>query len=454
MHSALMAISPLDGRYQTQLTALQPLVSEFGLMRFRVQVEIEWFLTLSLSTDIPEIPVFNSTLQEQLRDIYRHFSLDDALKIKAFEATTNHDVKAIEYFIKDKFQAYPELIPFAEFIHFACTSEDINNLAYALMLQQTREILVAALNRLTYSLLELAHTYAAIPLLSRTHGQPATPTTVGKEFANFVARLQQQLPIFSQQKIYGKLNGAVGNFNAHRIAYPEINWPEFSKHFIMSLGLEPQTYTTQIEPHDWIAEYFSPIMRINSILIDCARDLWGYISLNYFQQKIIRSEVGSSTMPHKVNPIDFENAEGNLRLANSIMNFLSNQLMTSRWQRDLVDSTLLRNCGVSLAHSLLAYQSLEKGLSKIVINETVIHQDLNQHWEILTEAIQTVMRRYQCPEPYEQLKKFSRGQALTQSMILAFIDQLAIPEDAKTALKKLTPHTYLGFATELASSAK
>lgn len=449
--NTLTAISPLDGRYLDKVQELQPIFSEFGLMRFRLLIEVKWLIALSQHAQITEINNLDSSDKDFLLMLYENFSFDDAKRIKEIEGTTNHDVKAIEYFIKEKIIENPNLANISEFIHFACTSEDINNLSYALMLKEAKEqTLLPLMDDIILWLRKFAHDTATLPMLSRTHGQSASPTTVGKEFANFVARLQRQRDQFHLIKINGKINGAVGNFNAHQSAYPEIDWNEFSQQFITSFDLHFNSYTTQIEPHDFIAEYSQAIMRFNTILIDLARDCWGYISLDYFKQNIKKGEVGSSTMPHKVNPIDFENAEGNLSLGSAILDFLSQRLPISRWQRDLVDSTLLRNLGVAMGHCLLGYKSLLKGLNKLALNENKIQQDLAQHWEVLAEPIQTVMRRYGLKNPYEQLKQFSRGKKLDEAAIKTFIQQLELSDDVKKELLRLTPATYIGLAARLA----
>lgn len=449
--SALTALSPLDGRYGAKTAELRPLMSEYALIRFRVLVEVRWLEALAHHPGIPEVPTLDHAAQEFLNNIISQFSLEDATRIKTIEKQTNHDVKAVEYFLKEKLAQHSTLNAIKEFIHFACTSEDINNLAYALMVQETRDTaLVPRQKQLVKSLGTLAHDYAAQPMLSRTHGQSATPTTVGKEFANFVARLHRQIHAIMEVAIYGKINGAVGNFNAHYAAYPEVNWSILSQDFVTRLGLTWNPYTTQIEPHDYLAELFAAISRFNSILIDFNRDVWGYISLGYFKQKQVAGEIGSSTMPHKINPIDFENSEGNLGLANAIFNFLSQQLLTSRWQRDLVDSTLLRNLGVVFGHSLLAYQSTEQGINKLTIDTSTLDRDLDTHWEVLAEAIQTVMRRYDIPEPYEKLKALTRGNKIEKSDIIAFINTLALPNAVKQQLQALTPGTYIGDAANLA----
>jgi adenylosuccinate lyase len=447
----LTAISPLDGRYGNRLAELRPIFSEFALIKYRVQVEVLWLEMLSSVSAIKEVPALNAATQQALHTIFKDFTLADAERIKAIEKKTNHDVKAVEYFVKEKMAAHAELTKLQEFVHFACTSEDINNLAYGLILQEAKinYILPKTLEVIT-SICELAHRFADQPMLARTHGQAATPTTVGKEMANFAARLQRQYTQLQKTIILGKCNGAVGNFNAHYAAYPEIDWQDISRQFVERLGLQWNAYTTQIEPHDYIAELFAVLSNINNILIDFNRDVWGYISLGYFQQKVIADEVGSSTMPHKINPIDFENAEGNLGLANAIMGFLGNQLLTSRWQRDLVDSTLLRNMGVAIAHSLLAYQSTLKGISKLEINQAVLEYDLAQAWEVLAEPIQTIMRRYGIPEPYEKLKALTRGKPIDQGMLEDFVDELSLPDAVKKQLKQLSPRAYTGLAASLA----
>jgi adenylosuccinate lyase len=451
--SSIMAISPLDGRYQDKVAALRPLVSEYGLIRLRVLVEIRWLEMLAASGKLPEVPSLSTKAKDLLNSIIENFSEKDASRIKDIEQGINHDVKAVEYFIKECIQDNEELAKVLEFIHFGCTSEDINNLAYALMLQTARtEVIVPKLNELLASLKQLAHTHAALPMLARTHGQPATPTTIGKEFANVAARLQRQLDQLVSSPILGKLNGATGNYNAFLVAYPEIDWQQLSKQFVTQLGLTWNPYTTQIEPHDYIAECFAVLNRINTILIDFNRDMWGYIALNYFKLKTLSNEVGSSAMPHKVNPIDFENAEGNLGIANALLEHMASKLPVSRWQRDLSDSTVLRNIGVALGYSLLAYQSTSKGLSKIAPNIEVLQEDLDQHWEILAEPIQTVLRRYGIEQPYEKLKAFTRGRKIDKAMLHEFINQLALSEKVKQQLLTLTPSTYLGCAVELSKN--
>ncbi len=451
MSLPLTALSPLDGRYASKVDALRPIFSEYGLMHRRVQVEVAWLIALSDATGITELPPFPAAARATLRKIADDFSVDDAQRIKDIEATTNHDVKAVEYFIKERIGNDPALKQAQEFVHFACTSEDINNLAYALMLRDARaHVLLAELDKVAARLRELAHTYADLPMLARTHGQTASPTTLGKEMANVVARLERQRAGLAAISIPGKLNGAVGNFNAHAIAYPEIDWRTFSRRFVESLGLEWQPYTTQIEPHDGIAELCDAQRRIDTILIDLARDVWAYISLGYFKQKLKAGEVGSSTMPHKVNPIDFENAEGNFGVANALLEHFSRKLPISRWQRDLTDSTTLRALGEAFGHALIGFASLEKGLGKLEINADRIAADLDHSWEVLAEAIQTVMRRHGLPEPYEQLKALTRGKGITHETLQHFIGTLDLPDAARQRLLALTPATYTGLAAELA----
>jgi len=447
----LNALSPVDGRYAGKVDELRPIFSEFGLIKARVTVEVRWLQALSENNEIAEVPQFAEETHQLLDSIVSEFSLDDAQRIKDIESTTNHDVKAVEYFLKEKTADNAELLAVSEFIHFACTSEDINNLSYALMLKEGRdEVMGPAIANVIDDIKEKAISYAAIPLLSRTHGQTASPSTMGKEFANVVARLERQLLQLEDIDILGKINGAVGNYNAHYSAYPDIDWPAFAEDFVESLGLSFNPYTIQIEPHDYIAEYFHVLARINTILIDFARDVWGYISVGYFKQKTIAGEIGSSTMPHKVNPIDFENAEGNFGIANALMNHFSEKLPISRWQRDLTDSTVLRNLGTCLAHSLIGFKSLQKGVSKLEINEEKLLQDLDANWEVLAEPIQTVMRRYGIEKPYEKLKELTRGQGIDQRSMQAFIQTLEIPEDAKLQLLALTPASYTGCAVQLA----
>lgn len=451
--TTLLAISPLDGRYAEKTHDLRPIFSEFGLMKFRVFVEVRWLQALAKNPDISEIGPFSQHIYHQLDNIAQNFSMADAQRIKNIENTTKHDVKAVEYFIKEKIAGNPELAATSEFVHFACTSDDINNLSYALMLQSARQqIALPLMDELINSLKKLAHQFADQPMLSRTHGQTASPTTLGKEIANAVARLIKQRNQFVDVALFGKINGAVGNFNAHLVAYPEIDWLGFTQQFIKDLGLTWNTYTTQIEPHDFIAEYCHALIRFNTILIDLARDIWGYISIGYFVQQRVDAEIGSSTMPHKINPIDFENAEGNLSLANALLSFLAERLPVSRWQRDLVDSTLLRNCGVAIAHSTIAYQSLTKGLAKLTINAEKLLADLDNAWEVLAEPIQVVMKKYGITNAYEQLKSLTRGKVIDQKTIQQFIKQLNIPQNAKEELLALTPRNYLGNAAELAKN--
>ena len=453
--STLTTISPVDGRYQNKTDVLRPIFSEYGLFRFRVLVEIEWLKKLSKNPNIKEIESFPASSISLLDNIKNNFSIDDAKQIKKIEKISNHDMKAVEYFIREKIQSDPKLKNVSQFIHFACTSEDINNLSYALMLKDAREnILLPKLQKLIIILQEMSDSYASIPMLSRTHGQIASPTTLGKEMAIYVYRALRQMKQFENIELLGKLNGAVGNFNAHFAAYPDINWMSLSKEFIEELGLTWNPYTTQIESHDYMAEYFHTLARTNTILIDLCRDLWGYISLGYFNLKPIKGEVGSSTMPHKVNPIDFENAEGNFGIADSIFEHLAMKLPTSRWQRDLSDSTILRNAGVGIAHTIIAFDSTVAGLSKIDINKNVIHEDLKDSWEVLTEPIQTVMRRYNIDNAYEKLKKLSLEQKINKEILHNFIEQLDIPDDAKSRLKELNPSNYLGNAEIQAKSIK
>lgn len=445
-----MAVSPIDGRYQEKVKSLQPIFSEYGLIYHRVLIEIRWLQALANHSGIPEIPVFTSEINHYLNKILEDFSEQDALRVKTIETITRHDVKAIEYFIKEKLQEHPDLIAISEFVHFACTSEDINNLAYSLMLENARQnCLLPLINEIISHTSQLAHNYAKQPMLSRTHGQAATPTSIGKEFANFVSRFKQGREQIIKVKLLGKINGAVGNFNAHRISYPEVNWPALAQSFVESLGLSWNPLTTQIEPHDCIAELLDAIARFNTVLLDFNRDIWGYISLDYFKQKIEEGQVGSSTMPHKVNPIDFENSEGNLGISNALLQHFSNKLPISRWQRDLSDSTVLRNLGVAFAHSLIAYQACLQGMYKLDINIIIINHDLNQHWEVLAEPIQTVMRRYNIPQPYEKLKSLTQGKKVTQESLHNFINTLDLSDNIKKQLKLLTPHNYIGYAEEL-----
>ena len=448
----LLCLSPLDGRYRTKVAALRAHFSEFALLRRRVEVEVAWLIALGDEPAIAEVPPFSAAARAALAQTVEAFSVTDAAAIKAIESRTNHDVKAVEYWLKERFVDQPEIARVAEFIHFACTSEDINNLSHALMLQGARrDVLLPALEAIAGALRGLAHAYAGLPMLSRTHGQAATPTTLGKEMANVAARLERQIAAIGRQPLLGKINGAVGNFNAHLAAYPEVDWERLARGLVESFGLEFNAHTTQIEPHDAMAELFDAFMRANTILIALDRDVWGYISLGYFKQKLREGEVGSSTMPHKVNPIDFENSEGNLGLANAILHHLSSKLPVSRWQRDLTDSTVLRNMGIALGYCLLGYVSCSQGLGKLEVNARRVAEDLDANWEVLAEPIQTVMRRYGVENPYEQLKALTRGkQGITPASLHAFIDTLAIPAAVKARLKTLTPATYLGKAEELA----
>jgi adenylosuccinate lyase len=447
--SSLTAVSPIDGRYGSKSADLRPIFSEFGLIRHRVLVEVRWLQALAAHNDILEIPTLSEHATNILDAIVDNFNEDDARRVKNIERTTNHDVKAVEYFLKEKIAGNEELESISEFIHFACTSEDINNLSHALMLREGRgQVLLPLIDELISSIRQLAHQLADKPMLSRTHGQPASPTTMGKELANVVYRLRRQREQIASIPLLGKINGAVGNYNAHLAAYPEIDWPGFANQFVESLGIDWNPYTIQIEPHDYIAELFDAIGRMNTILIDFCRDTWSYISLGYFKQKTIAGEIGSSTMPHKVNPIDFENGEGNLGIANAIFDHLAAKLPLSRWQRDLTDSTVLRNLGVGLAHTSIALQSIQRGLDKLEANAQIMLDDLAQNWEVLAEPIQTVMRRYGIEKPYEKLKELTRGQRITPKELQTFIDQLEIPEHAKDSLKRLTPMNYIGNAKE------
>ena len=454
--SALTAISPIDGRYQSKTQSLAQFFSEYALIKYRVIVEIEWLKSLSESKDLKEIQGISKSSVNKLNSLVQNFSLDDALAVKKIEETTNHDVKAVEYWLRQVLKAEEDINPITPFIHFACTSEDINNLSYALMLKGARDqVLIPKIDTIISNLADLSLKYAKIPMLSRTHGQPASPTTLGKELANTVYRLERQMASLARTTLQGKMNGAVGNFNAHLSAYPDYDWEAHSNNVIQGLGLDPIPYTTQIEPHDGIAEVFDCLMRINTILIDLNRDLWGYISIGYFKQKVKAGEIGSSTMPHKVNPIDFENSEGNLGLSNAVLNHLSRKLPISRWQRDLTDSTVLRNMGVGLGYALLAYDSCLKGLSKLDINLNKLNEDLEQCWDVLAEPVQTVMKKYGIENAYEQLKDLTRGQGgITKSGLHNFIATLNIPDDAKQRLINLTPQSYTGIAQQLAQKIK
>jgi adenylosuccinate lyase len=449
--SELTAVSPIDGRYAQQAQALREIFSEYGLLKQRVIVEVNWLSTLARLHLVPEVPALSSEAQGWLDELIDGFDESQAQRVKAIEATTRHDVKAVEYYLKERLGAYPELAPLVEFVHFACTSEDINNLAHGLMLQEGRDdVLLPLITQVIDRLREMAHQHAYQSMLSRTHGQPATPTTLGKELANVVARLERQLQQISAVSIMGKMNGAVGNYNAHRAAYPDVDWLVVGAEFVESLGLEPNPYTTQIEPHDYMAELFDALARCNQVLLDLCRDIWSYISIGYFGQKTVAHEVGSSTMPHKVNPIDFENAEGNLGLANALFGHLAAKLPVSRWQRDLSDSTVLRNMGVGFAYTSIALQSILRGLDKLEVNQIRITDDLLQNWEVMAEPIQTVMRRYGVPEAYEKLKALTRGKQIDRAQVEAFVQALEIPQEAKARLLELTPCSYLGYAVALA----
>ena len=451
LKSPLLAISPLDGRYHSKCKDLAPYFSEYALMQYRVLVEIKWLQKLAAHEGIPELEQISPEGLEFLDDLVEKFSVQDAERIKEIEATTNHDVKAVEYFIKEKLAGSSELTAQLEFVHFACTSEDINNLSYALMLRDGRDkVIIKEMQGLIDKMSALANEYAEQPLLCRTHGQPASPSTVGKEFANVVHRLRRQVSQISANEILGKINGAVGNYNAHYAAYPDVDWANFSQEFVQQLGLSWNPYTTQIEPHDYIAELFAALCRFNTVLIDFDRDIWSYISLGYFKQRTVAGEVGSSTMPHKVNPIDFENSEGNLGIANAIMAHLAEKLPISRWQRDLTDSTVLRNLGTGMAHSLIAFRATMKGLNKLELNAAAIDRDIDNCWEILAEPIQTVMRRYRIEQPYEKLKELTRGKQIDQAAIQQFVKELDIPDQAKQLLMEMTPRQYLGNAIQQA----
>lgn len=449
--SPLTALSPLDGRYAAKVDILRDLFSEYGLMRQRVRVEVRWLEALADAPDVPEIPSLSAASLKRLDELIKGFDLAAANRIKEIESTTNHDVKAIEYYLKEQVGEDAELTKVSEFLHFACTSEDINNLSYALLLLEAREShILGIMDRIVERLRGLAHRYAEVPMLSRTHGQPASPTTLGKEIANIVFRLRRQREQLAAVQILGKMNGAVGNYNAHLAAYPDVDWQTLSSEFVRSLGLEWTPYTVQIEPHDYMAEYFDALARFNTVLLDLCRDIWGYISLGYFKQKLIAGEVGSSTMPHKINPIDFENAEGNLGLANAILRHFAEKLPVSRWQRDLTDSTVLRNIGVGIGHSVLAYESFLKGLSKLEADAERMAADLGGNWEVLAEAIQTVMRRHGVAQPYEQLKALTRGRRMDADTLRAFIRELDIPNADKARLLEMTPASYIGLAAQLA----
>ncbi|MBU2877204.1 MULTISPECIES: adenylosuccinate lyase [Aliiglaciecola] len=448
--SALTAVSPVDGRYGSKSSALRHYFSEYGLLKYRVLVEVRWLQKLSTTAEITEVPAFSAEAMTLLNNIVDNFCEQDALRIKAIEKTTNHDVKAVEYFLKEKVENNQELNSVSEFIHFACTSEDINNLSHGLMLSEAREqVILPYCDKLIAETKRLAIDYKSIPMMARTHGQPASPTTMGKEMANVMHRLQRQREQIKDVTILGKINGAVGNYNAHISAYPDIDWNAFSQSFVESLGLNWNQYTTQIEPHDYIAELYDAMARFNTILIDFDRDIWGYIALGHFKQKTIAGEIGSSTMPHKVNPIDFENSEGNLGLANAMFNHLATKLPISRWQRDLTDSTVLRNLGVGMGYSVIAYESTLKGISKLQVNEQSLRNELDSNWELLAEPIQTVMRRYGIEKPYEKLKELTRGKKVDQAAIAEFIDNLDLPNNVKTELKQISPANYIGDAIAL-----
>jgi adenylosuccinate lyase len=450
--STLTALSPLDGRYRRKVAALAEHFSEYALIRERVRVELVWLEALADEPGIIEVSAFSATTRQKLSQTARDFSVADAERVKAIERTTNHDVKAVEYWLKERFADVPEIARAAEFIHFACTSEDINNLAYGLMIAGARrDVLMPALTALIADLRSLAHQHAALPMLARTHGQPATPTTLGKEIANVVVRLERAGTEFGEAVLPGKLNGAVGNYNAHLAAYPDVDWEMLAQRVVTRLGMQFNAYTTQIEPHDGLAALFDALARVNTILIDFNRDIWGYVSLGYFRQKVSEGEVGSSTMPHKINPIDFENSEGNLGLANALLHHLAQKLPISRWQRDLTDSTVMRNVGVAFGYALLGYVACRQGLGRLAADPARLAADLDANWEVLAEPIQTVMRRYGIDNPYEQLKALTRGKAgMTRETLHAFIDALALPPEAKTRLKALTPSSYIGKASELA----
>jgi adenylosuccinate lyase len=453
MPHALTALSPLDGRYASKVDALRPIFSEYGLIKARITVEVEWLIALANESGIPELPQFSAAQTQRLRDIVARFTVEEAEKVKAIERTTNHDVKAVEYYLKQQLEADTELAPAKEFVHFACTSEDINNLSYALMLAEGRDaVMLPALDAVISTLAAMSHAHAELPMLSRTHGQTASPTTLGKEMANVVARLRRQREQLVAVQLSGKINGAVGNYNAHVAAYPAVNWPQLAQGFVEGLKLDFNPYTTQIEPHDCVAELGDALRRANTILIDLSRDIWGYVSLGYFKQRLKEGEVGSSTMPHKVNPIDFENAEGNLGIANALLEHFSAKLPISRWQRDLTDSTVLRALGTGFGHTLVALDSLSKGLGKLEVNPQRLADDLDASWEVLAEAVQTVMRRYGLPNPYEQLKALTRGQGITRDSMREFIATLDLPAQAKAELMQMTPGSYTGHAAALATS--
>lgn len=451
--SELTAISPIDGRYGARLSNLKEIFSEYGLIKNRVKVEVSWLRMLANHPGIPEVPALSAEAEAHLMQLVDAFTLEMAQSVKTIERTTNHDVKAVEYLIKQHFEQNAELQAISEFVHFACTSEDINNLAYALMLKDARaQIIVPEMQTLVDKIATMAEEMADIPMMSRTHGQPASPTTAGKEFANVAYRLQRQIKQLMNTQIMGKINGATGNYNAHLAAYPAINWYELTEQFVQSLGLAWNPYTIQIEPHDYIAEYFHAMQRFNTILIDFDRDVWSYISIGFFKQKTVAGEIGSSTMPHKVNPIDFENSEGNLGIANAVFDHLGQKLPISRWQRDLTDSTVLRNLGVGVAHTMISIQATLKGLNKLEVNAQAMADDLDQNWEVLAEAIQTVMRRYGIEQPYEKLKELTRGRRVNKQIMQDFVEGLELPDEAKQRLKEMTPASYIGNATQQAQA--
>ena len=448
--SSLTAISPIDGRYADKAVELRPVFSEYGLIRQRVRVEALWFKALASENGIGELKNLHAEVLGVLDELAAGLSLEDAAKVKEYERSTNHDVKAVEYLVKSRLDVFPEGKARREFVHFACTSEDINNLSYALILKEAREVLLPLLSNLINRLQSFSHQNAEVPMMSRTHGQPATPTTLGKEIANVVYRLKRKRDQLAEVQILGKINGAVGNFNAHVVAYPDVDWQTLSQRFVESLGLQWNPYTTQIEPHDFMGEYFDALAGVNTVLIDFARDAWGYVSLGYFKQRVVAGETGSSTMPHKVNPIDFENGEGNLGLANALLRFLADKLPVSRWQRDLTDSTVVRNVGVAVTHSLLGWKSINRGLDRIDVNSARLAEDLDANWELLAEPIQTVMRRYGVENAYEQLKELTRGQRVDAAAMQKFISGLDLPAEARQILLGLTPANYIGLAAELA----
>ncbi|MGY0624565.1 MAG: adenylosuccinate lyase [Paraglaciecola chathamensis] len=448
--SALTAVSPIDGRYADKTAELRSIFSEFGLLKYRVQVEVRWLQKLASTTAIEQVPAFSAEANAILDNIVATFDESHAGRIKEIERTTNHDVKAVEYFLKEQVAQNEELNAVNEFIHFACTSEDINNMSHALMLKEARDsVILPYTDKLVDELKRLAKEYQSIPMMARTHGQPASPTTMGKEMANVAYRLERQRKQIAEVAVLGKVNGAVGNYNAHLSAYPSLDWAQFAQEFVTSLGVTLNPFTTQIEPHDYIAELFDAVARFNTILIDFNRDVWGYIALGHFKQKTIAGEIGSSTMPHKVNPIDFENSEGNLGLANALFGHLARKLPVSRWQRDLTDSTVLRNLGVGVGYAIIAYQATLKGISKLQVNEQSLLNELDNNWELLAEPIQTVMRRYGIEKPYEKLKELTRGKKVNQQIMAEFIDGLELPDEAKVQLKQLTPSNYIGQAVDL-----